>query len=364
LLTAILALLSVAGAWVAWRRNPSYSSGSTLRMLLVTALSITALVLFIALAANFAVHSSTAVAMTTMFAAVVVGALAMIFIIQRVSTPKAAALTTALPPSAKLLHVHRQKVYRGAKFFAILLAACGLLAAVIPGSLAVIPLTLGGLALLLAVILVPVMYVNARARDRALTALELDPWLHWQYPQAQWQQWIEVQSARAQAVPPTFVPKRDWRKLAWPFGIIAVGVFGFAPGSLLFKGLYVGGCCGAIAGLVMLSRRSERHAAANLRTKLRDVAPEVYFGHDGLYCDGVFTTWLGLDIYLQTASIDQRAPRSALFRFEKVVVNPYGGNQFVPVLQGVLIPDGAEGDLARLQRLLAERCPKAQIALA
>jgi hypothetical protein len=143
-----------------------------------------------------------------------------------------------------------------------------------------------------------------------------------------------------------------------------VGVFGFAPGSWLLKALYVGGTCGAILGLSMLSTRDQRSAPERLRAILLKVAPEAYFGHDGLYCDGVFTTWLGLDVYLKEASIDARPPRSALFRFEKVVVNPYGGNQLFPVLQGVLIPDGADGDLQRLQHLLAERCATAQVALA
>jgi hypothetical protein len=33
------------------------------------------------------------------------------------------------------------------------------------------------------------------------------------------------------------------------------------------------------------------------------------------------------------ASIDARPPRSLLFRFEKVVVDPYTGNQIVPTYQ-------------------------------
>jgi hypothetical protein len=90
----------------------------------------------------------------------------------------------------------------------------------------------------------------------------------------------------------------------------------------------------------------------------------IAWGHDGVYCDGVFTTWLTLDTYLKAASIDERTPRSLLFRFEKVVVNPYAGNQFVPIYQSVLIPAGAEADLARLQHELTTRFPALPIALA
>jgi hypothetical protein len=58
----------------------------------------------------------------------------MIFIIQYASTPKSARLTTAVPASATLVHVYRRKVYKLAKFFAIVLALCGALALLIPGA--------------------------------------------------------------------------------------------------------------------------------------------------------------------------------------------------------------------------------------
>jgi hypothetical protein len=85
-MAALLALLSVVGAWHAWRRNPAYSNRSTLRLVGVTALSIIALTLVIAAAVNLTIHRSPAVAMGTMFAVIVVGALGMIFIIQYATT--------------------------------------------------------------------------------------------------------------------------------------------------------------------------------------------------------------------------------------------------------------------------------------
>jgi hypothetical protein len=211
---AAIALLSVIGAWHAWRRNPAYSNRSTLRLVGVTALCITAL--------------------------------GMIFIIQYASTPKSARLTTALPPSAKLVHVHRQKVYKLAKFFAILLAFFAVLAILIPGAAKGAVLAVGAIALLLALVLLPVMYVTNRNFDRSLTALECSPWVHWQYSPAQWQQWTDARVERLKAMPPTVVLKRDWRKLAVPFAAIAVGVLAFGPGSVPARALYVLGSCGAI----------------------------------------------------------------------------------------------------------------------
>jgi len=359
-----LALLSVVGAWHAWRRNPAYSNRSTLRLVGVTGLCITALILVIVAAVNLTIHRSEAVAMGTMFAVVVLGALGMIFIIQYASTPKAARLTTAVPASAKLVHVYRRKVYKLAKFFAILLALCAVLALLIPGAAKGAVLAVGGLALLLALVLLPVMYVTNRNFDRSLTALECNSWVHWQYSPGQWQQWTDARVERMKATPPTFVLRRDWLKLAVPLGAIAVGVIVFGPGSAPFKALYVLASCGAIFALVLLSAGSDRHSPDKLRSALRSAAPEVYFGHDGVFCDGVFTTWLTIDNYLKAASVDERAPRSLLFRFEKVVISPYAGNQFIPVYQSVLIPEGAEADLARLQHELSTRFPALPIALA
>jgi hypothetical protein len=359
-----LALLSVVGAWHAWRRNPAYSNRSTLRLVGVTALCIIALILVIVTAVNLTIHRSPAIAMSTMFAVVVIGALGMIFIIQYASTPKSARLTTAVPASATLVHVYRQKVYKLAKFFAILLALCAVLALLIPGAARGAVLAVGSIALLLALVLLPVMYVTNRNFDRSLTALECNPWVHWQYSPAQWQQWTDVRVERMKATPPAFVARRDWRKLALPFAVIAVAVFVFGPGSAPFRALYVLGSCGAILALVMLSIRGDRHSPDKLRALVRGAAPEVYFGHDGVYCDDVFTIWLTLDNYLKAASIDERPPRSLLFRFEKVVVDPYTGNQIVPIYQSVLIPDGAEADLARLQHELSTRFPALPIALA
>jgi hypothetical protein len=361
---AVLALFSVVGAWMAWRRNPSYTTRSTIRSLLVAALAIAGLIGLIVVAVNFATNRSAPVAYATMATVIVVGSLAMIFILQAASTPKDAKLTTALPASAKILHVHRQQVYHWSKVFAVIIAVCGVLALLIPGDAKYIPLTFGGMALLLATIMLPVLYATTRTADRSLTALELNPWVHWRYTPAQWQQWTEVQVGRMKAAPPTFLLKRDWHKLAWAFGVIAAGVGIFSPGTWLEKGLYVICVCGGIYALVMFSARSEHRMPEKTAAKLGKIEPEVYFGHDGLYCDGGYLTWLGLSVYLVAASVDTHAPRSLLFDFEKVIPNPYGATVPLQIHQSVLIPEGADADIARLQHELTGRCPKAQILLA
>jgi hypothetical protein len=235
---------------------------------------------------------------------------------------------------------------------------------VLPGSAKFIALSFGGMALLLAVILLPVAYVNARHFDRSLTALELDPWIHWKYSPAQWNEWVNAQVERMKTKPSTFILKRDWHKFAWPFVIIAGGVIIFSPGSLLFRVGYVLIVCCAIVGLAVYSAQEERRAPERMRAQLMKTVPEVYFGHDGLFCDGVFTTWLSLNVYLMSASIDERPPRSLLFSFEKVQPSPYTGNQVSAIQQSVVLPAGMDADVARLQRELSARCPRARVELA
>jgi hypothetical protein len=363
MIPALFAILSVIGAWTAWRHNPLYSARSTVRSAAVVLLAIAAMVGIIIAAVNLTINRSPTVMGGTMAAVIIFSALSMIFIIQAVSTPPAGKLTTVLPPSAKLVHVHRKKFYKLAKFFAILLACLSALAIAIPGDARYAPLAIGGIALLLAVVLLPVMYVTTRNFDRSLTALELDPWVHWQFTPAQWKQWIDAQVERTKTTPPAFILKRDWRKLAGTFAVIAVGVFVMSPGSQLEKALYILLCCGLLFALVELSVRDSRHAPEKLKTALLKAAAEVYFGHDGVFCDGVYTNWLTLNIYLTSATIDPREPRSLLFRFEKAVPAAYGGNPIMHIQQSVLIPPGAESDIARLQQELTARCPKAQIVL-
>jgi hypothetical protein len=363
MIAGILALMSVVGGWLAWRRNPLYSTRSTLRLLVVMVLSIGGAILAIVATVNLTAHQSEPVVLAAMLTMVVVCALALIFVIQSASTPKEAQLATALPPSATLVRIHRQKVYPWAKFLAALLGVCAVLGFVIPGDARYAAFSLGGIALLVGAVLLPVMYVNARKFDRSLTGLELDPWIHWQYPPAQWQAWIEVRATRQQAKPVTFILTRDWKKLAWPCGFIAAGVLLFSPGTLLERSSYVLFCCGVISALVFAGTRSERSAAQRLRAKLLKTAPEAYFGHDGLFCDGIYLNWQGLSGYLVAAAIDERQPRSLLFSFEKVIPSPYTTNQILPIEQSVLIPSGADSDIARLQRELKARCPTARIAL-
>jgi hypothetical protein len=299
-----------------------------------------------------------------MFAVVVVLTLAMIFSIQAVTVPKAAQLTTTLPPAVKVVTVFRQSFYKWTVEFLVFMATCAVLCLVLPGAARFIVLTLAGVTLLVGLVLLPVLYVMDRRFDRSLTAMELDPWVHWQYSPVQWQEWTSVQVDRVKSLPTALKWRQHWRLFVALGTSIIVSTFVFAPGGLFERSLYAIVSCAAVAAMLEFAVWEARRAPEKLRIKLGKVTPEAYFGHDGLYCNGSFVTWLDMSVYLTSASIDTRQPRSLLFCFDKIVFNPYGPSQTIRINQSVLVPADGDRDIARLQKELAQRCPAAQIALA
>jgi len=357
----VFALMSVAGAWAAWHHDPRHVGQSGLRLLVAILLLIAAAVLAIVTTVKYMQGLSEALQFVLMGILVVALVFGMVFAVKALATPKSARLTTTLPPSAKVLTLHRDHLYAWGKYVVGFFAVCGA-GLLIPGNAKYAFAAVGGIALMLALILLPLLYINAQKMDRALTALELNSWVHWQYSVPQWQGWLTIQAQRLKALP-AFSLKHSWRKLIEPFVVIAGGVMFFSSLSWQENLFLVLGSCGAILGMLELSVWAARRAPEKLKAKLQKVAPEVFFGHDGLFCNGRFLTWLGEDYYLTAASMDPRPPRSLLFRFEKIVPNPYGAPQTLVINQSVLIPADGDGDIARLQRELVARCPSARISL-
>lgn len=343
----IFALLSVAGGWFTWRRNPMYSVGRTLRFVGVTGLSIAAVFALIVFAVNETAGQSPGVVVGAALGVVIVGACGLIFVIQSLSTPKPAALL----PSVPLVHTHRQRIYKWTRNGAISLIFIATLGILLPGNAGIVVLCFGGIGALGAIMMFA-GYIAAHDLDRSLTSLEANPWIHWRYSPEQRKQWIDAQVGRAKPAP-KFNWKREGRGIALVIGLFSGSTLLFLDAPWKEKGIYVFGFCVLIAALVAL---------AHLRTTRSpsEGPAEVYLGEDGMF-DGEFNQWLGVNQYLTAASIDERQPRSLLFRFEKIIA---GGSQIIQDEQYVLIPTGADAAIADLQHKLAARCPKARIAIA
>jgi hypothetical protein len=360
-MAVVFALMSMAGAWVAWHRSPVYAGQSALRVLGAVGLLLLAAILAIVATVDYMQAFSATLQFVVLALVVMALTLGLVFSIQAVATPKSSRLNTTLPVSARTLTVHRDRFWRWAKYVLGVLASsiAGLL---VPGNTRYI---IGGLLAvpwLLAPMMLLLLYVNARKFDLALTVLTLDPWVHWQYSTGQWQAWCDVQVARL-GEQRTFSLRRDWRIFPLMFATTGATVMIFSPLTAWQNALCVVLMWGFILGLFEFSVWAAHRAPAKLRVKLHDASPEAYFGHDGLYCNGRFLTWLGAEYYLTAASIDARPPRSLKFHFEKIVPNPYGSAQTILLDQSVLIPDGSDGDIVRLSHELGIRCPNARISL-
>jgi hypothetical protein len=358
---AVLALISCAGAWAAWRRHPLYSPGTSFRVLAETLLLVIGGGCAIFATVQLTANRSAALQTIALISVVVLTTLGLIFSITAVTTPKSAKLTTTLPPGVTWVNMYRRRVIHFLKaaliFLAIAAAAC-----IIPGPPRYIAASVVALGLLLGSIMLPTAYIMARRFDRAATALTLHAWIHWHYSAEQWQAWKAASVERLAAKPATFLLKRDWRRLLLISAAILVGTVVMTPGSWLARVSWAAACIALVMLFAEAAAWDARRAPSKLKARLDGCTPDAYFGDDGVMCDGLFFTWLGTDVYLTAASVDAREPRSLLLDFEKIVPNPYGSS-IVKVSHGVLIPkDLGAGDLSLLRTSLGSRCPTANIA--
>jgi hypothetical protein len=348
-------LLTIIGAWLAWRQNPMYTLGRTVRFIFVVGLTLTAVIFAIIAVIHLTTGKSQAVQLTSIFTLTGVSTLAMIGVVIELSLPA----SVALPKGVKLLRVHRAKVDMWAKRAGWAILALALLALVLPETGKIIVGTLGGLLVFLSMVMLFGGYLSARKMDQWLTEVELRPWVHWTYTAEQWSAWNAVRVQAVEAAPPTFVWRKNWWKLALAVVAIGLGVALFSPGDLLFKLGYVAFIAALLFGLALWSTRSQKKDGARVGVALKKAAPEVYFGSEGLFVDGVFLPWISAGVYLITAGPGKGEPTHLSFKFMKIEAN-----SSTVVDQGVLLPAGAEADVAKLQAELTVKCTTAVIDLA
>jgi len=359
----LISLLIVAGSWAAWRRNPLYSTRTTLSKGAIILAMIGALVLCIIGVVHIAMKQSQTVAMIIVFGAVIVLTIAMILGIMRLTTPRVAAI----PSTVSLLHYHRAKLRPWLHRWLWSMFGVALLALVLPGATKGIAYALGSILGLLGIVMLAAGYYAARIQDRALTALQFKPWVHWQYNPTEWDTWVAAQVARTQAVPPTFIFRRDWKKLILPVALIAGGVFIFGPGGWVWKAGYVAFIGLLLLGLALLGGKSDHAAPDRIRKSMQHATPEAFLGDEGVFCDGTLTPWLSTDDWLTSATIDpgqsaSPAVPSLVLQFEKVQPAGAGGVSITPMVKRILLPTPAP-DLTHLQQALTAKCPKATVRL-
>jgi hypothetical protein len=361
---AVWCLFTFIGAWVTSRHMPGSTLKSTLGTLTLTLLMIGAAAGVIFLTIRLIDGRSIAVQTGAIATIVILCTLGLIFGVSAVSTPAGARLTTRLPPNVHAVTLYRRRILPWARAAGMVLGG-GLLLMLVPGSVGYIAGSFAAIAAFLGVIMLPVAYVTARRVDRAITALQLDPWLHWHYSPDDWNAWSERladREAKAQAVTMTTASRR-WTMIILA-AVAAVYTAAVVPASAMVR-LGAGVIAGLLVlGLALLTRSQSGHALERLAARLRAAPPDTYFGRDGVFCNGEFCAWSGVDDWLLSAAVAPGPPRCIELWFEKIQPAAYGSAQSTKVRKEVLIAqDAGASDLPALQAALVARCPDASINL-
>jgi hypothetical protein len=355
---AILAILAVVGSWATWKRSPLYSTGKTLRMVGGMGLGIAAFVALDILVVNLTMHSSPWVMGTVMGLFILGSVIGMFLIARAFTTPKEKPLPAGMP----LVDLHRRKVYAWAKWAGIFIGGFGVLGLVLPYGFNMVGYMLSAFCAFIASFMLPIGYVAARDQDRSLTGVEAEPWVHWSYTETQWGEITQAEMVRAEIQEtPTFQWKKQWKTVV-AMAIFMV-VFAKLIGYTWFWALaLLVGVVALMAGILWLARRSAHHAPGRKQKAMANAQRAAWFADGGLFWQGDFSPWVSMNIYLVSAWVEEKAPRSLVLNFEKVLPGQ-GGPSIVPLERRILIPAGADQDVRMLQEKLAEKCPKATVRI-
>lgn len=349
----IFALLSVIGAFSAWRKSPLYSLRTAGKLLGAFLLIIAVAVGVTLLILDGPLSHSPAVQAVAGFIAVMALGSGFSILIVRITDSHVAQL----PPSARLVTLHRHKVYRWIwrLLVYVLINACA--AYLLPSSWTWLPLFLGGFVLLVCGPMLSILLLMAWRNDRGMSAVIAAPWAHWQYAPEKWAAWS--------------LDQRQWEKskeAAWNWksvllfvlfccGLFAIGALA-SDGSLRERETIVAGLSGFVFLLAVVAFWFQRTNFDRRYRRLTAVAPESYFGDEGLFCNGQYTPWTLSGRYLLSATTDNTPPAKAILTFQS-----FNGSSSSLVTQRVLIPEGHLSDLPLLQQKLKACCQTATVHL-
>ena len=355
---SIFLVLTILGGWFAWRRNPMYSAGKTIQVIFLFGGTIVVVLAALGALMAWTVKSPTPVVIGLDIVYFFTGLALIIWVSMKVFNPAPAAL----PEGTKLVTVNRRRILPWLRALAYVLVAMGTVALFLSANGREVIGIFAAILLVFSAFMVMAAYMGGYRLDRALTAVLANPWVHWTYSREQWQAWTEQQVARMKASEkPMTAGAFFW---VWAIMLVLLTVPGmFAVSSATARlSILVGGFVVVTAGAIF-AYRTQGQTAVKYRKRLLAATPEAFFAPDGLFVDGEYCSWLGAEIYLLSASIEQDTPRCVSMHFERVQPG-VNGPQIIEVHKRVMIPTGSEADLATLQKNLSATCHRARVSLA
>lgn len=234
-------------------------------------------------------------------------------------------------------------------------AVCAGLALVLKRDLIWLPITLGAFVALGSCTLLTALYVRATRLDRGLSMVLAQPWIHWQYTPALWQQWAATELQMNLSKLPGFSWSRDRSKYFKVFCQLFPALF-VCSWLVLTVGMeervFVSFGLSLLVTVALIGlAKSTRSDSQRRYRKLVASIPETYIGSEGIYSGGEFTPWSLSGSYLVEAVTQPHTPAHINFVFQTNRVET----------RRVLIPPGHDADLELLQRNLHAAMPKAVI---
>ncbi len=355
----IYIVLSIVGGWFWWRRNPMYSAGKTVQVIFLFGGTIAIVTTVLIVLMLWMMGKPTAITITALIVCFVAGMTLIVDVSIRVFNPPPAAL----PGGTKLATVNRRKIIPWLKALALIVAALGVVALFLsPDNREILGIFAAILAGFSAFVLM-VVYLARLRLDRALTAVLTEPWVHWTYTRPQWEAWTEQQVARMEV---------SKKKMTFRSSVIVAVVLTALMGvPLMFTAASTTTGRLSILALAAVTATvstvaiswSRGRELANYRKQLLAAEPEAFFAPDGLFVEGEYCAWISAEIYLLSASIEPTTPPCVSMLFERVRSDAVVGIDTFRVKKRVMIPAGADDDLAKLQKNLAATCHKARVSL-
>jgi hypothetical protein len=349
----IFAILTIVGAFAGWRRSPLYSLKTTLKLV-----GAFLLIFVVVMGATQAIvngttsHSPVVQGIAGFLAVIVLGSGASILVV-RITDSHVAQLA----PSAKMVSFNRAKIRRWIWRLAVFLLINAAAAIALPASLKWLPIALGGFVLLLCGPMLSIAYMMARRNDRAMSAVIANPWIHWQYGPEEWAKWAKNQREWEESQEGPW----NWKGVSL-FILFCTGLF--ALGALFTgEGIHenltiVSGLTGFVILLILVAYWFKRTNFDRRYRRRLTAEPEVWFGDEGLFCNGTFMPWILSGRYLLKANaVNSPIPCMTL------IFQSFNGSSSVFVTQRIAIPDRHASDLPLLQQKLKAHCPTASIHL-
>ncbi len=353
----LFALLTIVGGWFAWRRNPMYSAGKTMQVVVLFGGTIAIVLLGLIALANLSPRDPPVTYILADTVSFLAGLALILSVGMRVFNPAPAPL----PAGTKLVTVNRRRIIPWLKALLYILLAMGVVALFLGQDGRETVGIFAGILVGFSALMAMAGYMGGRRLDRALTAVLVNPWVHWTYSLEQWEAWTDQQVARMKRNEKKLGYKTVWQAAALFTVLLGVPSLFVLPNNAA-RGWTLTGICAVSALIGFIAVKTQDQTAANYRKRMLAANPEAYFAADGLFVESEYSAWVSSEIYLLSAGIEQTIPPCVSMMFERVRPGN-AGPQVTQIEKRVMIPSHAEADLAKLEKNLTALCRKAHVAL-